>query len=503
MSSLTTKIDKIEINRAFRTSNKAKQIDTDYEYTGLDNGFSVDGTFYPYSSKSFNGADTFLYNTEGSGYPLPILSEGDTMTPCYAGTRMVAPSNTTSGGQYKRYSDVLTGKYQDITILGKEIMYGIPYTTYECYDNVSDPNTTIHKVNYLMMVHTMQNVEHQYYSFDEFSNIGVQWNLNFDKDFDYSTIDSFLYYPKKHIWLEDDYLPADSYDYIVDVEKSYLCFPNFQQISPYEYPYDITGRNIYTPRSYGLGTTDVRFCIPFYTDMPSSLSQYDFSGALTYSCDDLILTNTYYTDNLLIHDAKINNFNNAVSYYYTDMETQLVYHTDASGDWHNNIPLRFNFKLLPTKSAAHSRQRLFIWKGAPFEANVTGYPYAYDCGEFISSYQSFIDSGNIIYPASIKYGDKYKGRTFLPTIQINDISEMEVYDGHYYAPIDTSKCDEIFRILENICSTAVNEIVLVPASNCPDYSNYPSDIRLNKKDVKITIEETVHDPVDFFKEEWN
>lgn len=479
------KINKIEINRAFKTSNKAKLINTEYNYTAVDNGVSVIGTYYPYSDKSLNSSNLFLYDVNSGQYPIPLLGEGEPMTDSYSGTLRVPPSNITERGNIKGTS--ITTEGQDFTILGKEILYGIPYSSYE-YDSAT---STIVEQNSLMLVHTMQSLTPYYYDFD---HIGVQWELNFDNSVDYSQVSDIVYYPKKHIWLADRFPGSGSG---LPTNKTNLAFPQYLICSPYEYNRDINGYYLYADPIHK--PTFVTYSIPFYSDMPSHLSNYDFNGALIYSCrSETYTSNVNFQNHLLIHNVKTNYVNNNVNYHYTDAETQLVYYANGS----SNSVLRFNFKLLPTTGASSPYGDYpYNFNGAPITMNTTNYPRGYDCSEFIFAYEDFKNSGSTICPASRRHGNVYLGETFLPTIPVSSTSEMIYDSGYYYAPIDEEKCDAIFKILENICSTAVSEVLLIPTSECPNYSTRPKDLYFTKNDTIINRTETEQSPVDFFAEE--
>ena len=468
----TPKFDRINLINGYKVSDKAKLVNTNYNFSRSVTDEAI-GTFYPYDIRSFNSTDIFLYD-ENSGYPLEPLPSGQIPQWSYSGTRRTPKSNLDIGPIHSGDGE------HDITMLGKEIIYGIPYVTY------SYRSGHIRSQAMLMLVHTMQSLNPYYSDFSQ--QHGFQWNLNFDPNVDYTLINDILYYPKKHFRL------LAQYDENVDTITTYMPQPH--KIGPYEYNSVANNGPIYSDNIIGVYCNEN---VPLYQDIPINLSNFDFNSALIANCrfggwsSDFYKTNRNIRDYLNIHNVKHKTVNSNVDYYYTDDDTEMIIY-QLNGITRT---LRFNFKLLPTSAAVDN---FYHEDALPITMSFNNIYEGYDCREFINAYSGFLYGDSAIWPAYNNHDNDFDldSITYLPTIPVSDTSEMIYSDTYhcYYAPVDTAKCEEIMHILENICSTAVSEVLLVPAHKCPEYVNRPTDT-VYTKNTTISMTTTQDTPKTF------
>ena len=445
----TPKIDKIEINNAYKYSNNATLIHNNYTYESIDNGDIVNSSkFYPYDlNKSFICSSLYL--------------DSDFTGTAFKGGTIVNSNPSTY------HSSSSNDDFQDVTAIGKEIMHALTYNSYYGgTDNIS------HKEN-AVLIHTMQDKEPAYYDIS-LSNLGFQYDF-YDKSVNYDTINNIANLPRKHIRFNS------GYDTGFDAN---IIYYGYNSRTPFE-PLTITqnGQSIliyndtpYLPDYHKYITN----YIPLSTLAPN-LSYLDIDDALipnnigvAYSVCNRLFGNGYQVHNTINKD-----FNSYLNYYCSTANS----HINSYGSKYNI----FNYKLLPTYTGN-------VLGRIKRTLNTANYTTGFDLAYFLNAYSNFKSSGMTIRPAILD--DPYSGvvgTTDLPTIAVSSINDMVLYEGSYYAPVDVDKCEQILNTFKNIYNHAINEVILIPASQCtiPPYSNYPSDTFYTKENLTLNRNVTI------------
>lgn len=444
----TPKIDKIEINNAYKYSNNATLIHNNYTYESIDNGDIVNSSkFYPYDlNKSFICSSSYL----------------DFAGEAFKGGAIINSNPNTY------HSTSSNDIFQDVTVIGKEIMYALTYNSY----NGNSDDSISHKEN-AILIHTMQDKEPAYYDIS-LSNLGYQYDF-YDKSINYDTINNIANLPRKHISFDSGYKTDFDANIIYYGSNGRLPFEpltitqNGQSISIYKGSV-YGGDYIYYLTSY----------VPLSTLAPN-LSYLGIDDALipdnigvSYSVCNRLFGNGYQVHNIINKD-----FNSYLNYYCSTDNS----HINSYGSKINI----FNYKLLPTYTGN-------VLGRIQRTLNTTNHTAGFDLAYFLKAYSNFKSSGMTIRPS--KLDDPYSGsggETDLPTIVVSSIDDMVLYEGWYYAPVDVDKCEQILNTFKNIYNHAINEVILIPASQCtkPPYSNYPSDMFYTKKNLTLNRNVTI------------
>lgn len=480
------KYDELRCNRGFRSSGKDKLILTNYNNNYTDNGNIATGTYYPYDESSFACSDWFRYKNDCmNGNTNHYMGTGN------PNSYLCSPSS--SG--YISLNNALGNMVY--TAIGNEMVYELYYDSYY----VDSGN--IFRQPMSLIIHTMQSFD-PYYPDIHLAVQGAQHCLNYYDGTNLnmpltnpSNLLDIKQLPKKHISIT-----AGTYG------SDYTLIYNLADYSAYDasstgiYNVGLIGNNDTYENVSGLVWTDTISCFAtykqVYENLSSDLRNLPYIYYLSY---DTPIKNRNRKFN--IHNVKYKKLNNSVSYYYTDKDIELnTGYTNSDNTQYTKY--KFQTKILPTAAAYYSRVQGST-VGAAVLKTADDSRKCFDVCEFLKSYSNFLTSGRIIYPASILYGNDFAKQTFLPTIRPNSLSDTVLYDDYNrYVPIDTAKCMELLNVINNICSTASNEVLLVPLKEATDSTSYytsydaPDDTNYPKEDVTINRTSTQQSPVRYF-----
>lgn len=490
------KYDELRCNRGFRSSGKDKLILTNYNNNYTDNGNIATGTYYPYDESSFACSDWFRYKDD-------CINSNNTNFYMGTGNPDSYICRPSSSGYY---TDVikLLGQNMVYTAIGNEMVYELYYDSYY----VDSGN--IFRQPMSLIIHTMQSFD-PYYPDIHLAVQGAQHCLNY---YDGTNLN----------------MPLTNTSNLLDIKqlpKRHICITKYEYISSdcnlgyesYTYSaYDARSTNIYNVGLIGNNDT--------YEKVPALVWKNTIEYFATYKqiyenlrTDLRNLPYIYYMSSATpikqqyrkfnIHNVKYKKLNDNVSYYYTDKDIELNTGYINSDNTDYTVH-KFQTKILPTASAYYSNSNdPNCPAGAATLRTSDGVRKCFDLCEFLKSYSEFLKSGSIIYPAYKLYGKgfAYEFQTFLPTIRPNSLADTITdadYNNYRYVPIDTAKCMELLNVINNICSTASNEVLLVPLKEATDsksyYSGYdaPDDTNYPKKDVTINRTSTQQSPVRYF-----
>ena len=450
-------IDVVEIQTATKYSKNAKLKHTTHSYEIVDNGLYDTGIHYPFDSRSWI-CSTYFQDSDS-------LFMG--------GARITSPGVT----HYFNTSGSIYGEGQNVTIIGKEIMYGFPYKVY--YQTGTTSNPTISNTYNAILVHTMQEFQPFYFNIQSWA---YQWDFYNNSILNYNSVYDL---PKKHIYYDRN-IPSGESSYQINYYGN--CLPYEPLIDPNTNNYVYTtGGSIYLP--------DYIYYLKY---------GIDFAGSATFSELNMDLgdtklykftnsnerANLHFGMNYQLHNIKQKTFGN-IKYHCSELYASLC----SDSGYSDYVQVDFDYRFLPTYAGEYGKELA----SHPTFGSAMGRDMCWFLRDYNRFLQKYNQDGTTIRPASLDHYYASNGETYLPTIEVTSLEDMVLYQGYYYAPIDINKCEEICSHIENINSTASNDVVLLPRTECPDsyYQQFPTDKFYSERDVTMLRTDTESSLVDF------